>query len=335
MKNWIIIALLISAILVGSRWGFGGVLIALLIICLPFLYYTVKGKIGIGSSKKDFWNIPWIRTVFFLVFVMVITWLFIAYKRPNMGFSPTKIFDGDWRDYSLFASFFIFSVVLLIMSIIFHRRIWLKSFAYCILGIIILALVGYRPISKMQGTQNSYSAFQSLKPDSTLMAMYKSVEEKPDTVLTKLMARHKNDYTNLHLRVEKDDIIVVYAKGGIRYGPNDFLGKSVRAGRAFARRETKNKLRDPEAHPFSPVLGFKSSKLGFVSSFIGSPGNPEDKDGTFFFLRVIADKGHLYLLPSNMPKKNYYYGTKGYGYRSDLNVKVYHLSNEKLTKLAS
>lgn len=169
------------------------------------------------------------------------------------------------------------------------------------------------------------NVFQLIEPDQVLLTRYNSLKDRPVKEFTGLFASSKKGRIDLGIEVENGDIIVIWAKGSIRRGRNDYIGEDVRAGR-YQNKKVREKLKDPDAHPFSPTVALKPNKYRPIGAFTGSPGNPESKEGSLFFLRVISrEGGKIFLFPCNMPRKSAYYGTKEDGFSSTLAVKVYHL----------
>ena len=317
----------------GRPWSAYVVVISVVLAGIILILVGVKYRRDI----KVFWQSlkkKW-RTIVFLPFALFLFYVFMVRRYPGFQISLGKLFDSEWRELFLFTSVFIFGIVILLTLLVFHRRIWLHALGLWVGTLIVLGILGYRPVFRLDGSYKSYSAFELLQPDARLMRLYRENSENPDFERKKFLALHKNDHTEISFRAKEGDVIAIWAGGSIRYGRMDILAEAVRRGRAFSTPETKRKLRDPNAHPFSPVLGYKSQRLGVISAYRGGPNSPEQKGGAVFFLLVTAEGGGLYIFPSNMPKSTYFYpGHKGGGvYSSNVVVKVYHFPREMVANL--
>lgn len=318
----------------GGRSWWWYLLGAILLIGLVLLFWQIERRTRFSPIKsiRFLWKWGVLRTLVFVVFCLAVFYIFMTRRHPGFQIGLVNLLDSDWRGIFLFSTVFWLGLVALILAIFVHQKVWSKIFWLWLGAMIVLAILGFRPVGRIDSSQKSYSAFEFLQPDSTLLAEYYKAE--PLSVWQNIFATHKDDYQILRTKVKKGDVLVFWARGSICYGPTDLLGREVRAGRSFASPETKRKLRDPSAHPFSPVVGHRSDRLGIISAFRGSPLSPETGEGALFFLLVVAEgKGDILVLPSNVPKSKYYYGKAGDGFSSNLTIKVYHFPRERMANL--
>jgi hypothetical protein len=208
------------------------------------------------------------------------------------------------------------------MSAPFYRRISWKVAGIFTVLVIFLLVLGLRHGFMLEGTSGSTPFFTEVPADNLLLDLMAKTE--PTIIVYPFIPKNKNDYRKL-FPVKQHDIIGVKWTGYFRFGWRDLLGKAIDQGTVFYGKYA-NLMRDPYAHPRSPVIGAKDGILQRISSFKG-PDNRELKR-TFFLMVEREGGGETVILPTNVPKQSFFYGDRSEGFYSAETLYVWHFSKE-------